>query len=123
MNKDLALDYINSHNIIEIKAGQQRTTFLEIWMVTVNDRIFARSWGLAEKSWYNTFLQDSEGQIKCGEHIFQIKAIIPDDLKELTHDINTAYLTKYNTGSNLQYSKGIIQQKHVEKTMEFIIGK
>lgn len=121
MNKDLALEYINSHNIIEIKAGQQRTSFLEIWMVTVNDRIFARSWGLAERSWYHTFLETPEGQIKCGEEIFKIKALVPDDLKELTPDINTAYLTKYNTGSNLHYSKGIIQQKHIEKTMEFII--
>ncbi|MBB6369878.1 DUF2255 family protein [Chryseobacterium shigense] len=121
MNKETAIHYINSHNLIEIKAGNQRTTFLEIWMVTVNDRIFARSWGLAEKSWYNTFLQDPEGQIKCGEDIFNIKARVPDDLNEITSDINTAYLTKYNTDSNLTYSKGIIQQKHIEKTMELII--
>lgn len=121
MNKDLALDYINRHNIIEIKAGQQRTTFLEIWMVTVNDRIFARSWGLAEKSWYSTFLENTQGQIKCGKQIFNIKALVPDDLKELTPDINIAYLTKYNTGSNLQYSQGIIQPKHAQKTLEFII--
>ncbi|AZA50256.1 DUF2255 family protein [Chryseobacterium carnipullorum] len=121
MNKDLALDYINRHNIIEIKAGQHRTTFLEIWMVIVNDRIFARSWGLAEKSWYHTFLQDPIGQIKCGKEIFNIKAVVPDDITDLTPEINTAYLTKYNTGSNLRYSQGIIQQKHVEKTMEFII--
>lgn len=121
MNKDRALDYINTHNLAEIKAGNQRTTFLEIWMVTVNDRIFARSWGLAEKSWYHTFLEDPEGQIRCGEEIFNIQGLVPDDLKELTSDINAAYLTKYNTGPNLKYSKGIIEQKHVEKTMEFII--
>lgn len=121
MNKELALDYISSHSIIEIKSGQHRTTFLEIWMVIVNDRIFARSWGLAEKSWYHTFLQDPIGQIKCGKEIFNIKAVVPDDITDLTPEINTAYLTKYNTGSNLRYSQGIIQQKHVEKTMEFII--
>ncbi|STC98105.1 Uncharacterized protein conserved in bacteria (DUF2255) [Chryseobacterium carnipullorum] len=90
-------------------------------MVIVNDRIFARSWGLAEKSWYHTFLQDPIGQIKCGKEIFNIKAVVPDDITDLTPEINTAYLTKYNTGSNLRYSQGIIQQKHVEKTMEFII--
>ncbi|WP_223607978.1 DUF2255 family protein [Chryseobacterium sp. OSA05B] len=121
MNKDRALDYINSHNLTEIKAGPDRTTFLEIWMVTVKDRIFARSWGLAEKSWYNTFLEDQEGQIRCGDEIFNIKALVPDDLKELSSDINVAYLTKYNTATNLKYSKGIVEQKHVDKTMEFII--
>lgn len=121
MNKDKALHFINTHNITEIKAGEERTTFLEIWMVTVNDRIFARSWGLAERSWYNTFLKDPSGQIRCGEEIFNIKAVIPTDIKDLNSYINTAYLTKYNTGKNVRYSKVIIEEKHAERTMEFII--
>lgn len=121
MNKDETLQYINTHSIIRIKAGEERTTFLEIWMVTVNNRIFARSWGLAEKSWYHTFLKDPKGEIRCGEEIVAIKALIPEDIKDLTAEINKAYLTKYNTPQNLTYSKGIIREKHVEKTMEFII--
>lgn len=121
MNKDKALHFINTHNITEIKAGEERTTFLEIWMVTVNDRIFARSWGLAERSWYHTFLKDPAGQIRCGEEIFNIKAVIPSDIKDLNPYINTAYLTKYNTGKNAPYSKAIVEEKHAEKTMEFII--
>ncbi|KFF25705.1 DUF2255 family protein [Chryseobacterium vrystaatense] len=121
MNKDKALHFINTHNITEIKAGEERTTFLEIWMVTVNDRIFARSWGLAERSWYNTFLKDPSGQIRCGEEIFNIKAVIPPDIKDLNSYINTAYLTKYNTGKNIRYSKAIVEEKHAERTMEFII--
>lgn len=122
MNKEEVLQYINTHSIIEIKAGEERTTFLEIWMVIVNDRVFARSWGLVERSWYHTFLKDPKGQIRCGEKIVNIKALIPEDIKELTVEINKAYLTKYNTARNLKYSKGIIQKKHVEKTMEFIIS-
>ncbi|SHF73052.1 DUF2255 family protein [Chryseobacterium vrystaatense] len=121
MNKDKALHFINTHNITEIKAGGERTTFLEIWMVTVNDRIFARSWGLAERSWYNTFLKNPSGQIRCGEEIFNIKAVIPTDIKDLNFYINTAYLTKYNTGKNIRYSKAIVEEKHAERTMEFII--
>lgn len=52
-------------------------------MLVINERIFARSWGFAEKSWYNTFLSDSNGKIKCGETVFNIKAIVPDDLSEI----------------------------------------
>ncbi|UKB77585.1 DUF2255 family protein [Chryseobacterium sp. MEBOG07] len=121
MNKDSALDYINNNNIIGIKAGLQRPDFLEIWMVVVQNRIFARSWGLAERSWYNTFLKDSTGKILCGETIHTIKAAIPEDINDLTEEINQAYLNKYNTGHNIQYSQGIVQEKHAAKTMEFII--
>ncbi|WP_080779105.1 DUF2255 family protein [Chryseobacterium phocaeense] len=121
MNKDELLHYINTNSIIELKAGDQRSTFLEIWMVTVNNRIFARSWGLAEKSWYYTFLEDPNGKIRCGEEIVAIKALIPEDIKDMTAEINKAYLTKYNTAQNFKYSQGIIREKHVERTMEFII--
>jgi hypothetical protein len=121
MNKKRALDYIQKNTIIGIKAGHQRLEFLEIWMVVVQNRIFARSWGLAERSWYHTFLKDSAGEIQCGETIYPIKAIIPEDISDLTAEINQAYLTKYNSYHNIKYSQGIIQEKHIAKTMEFII--
>ncbi len=116
-----AIQHINSHNLIGIKAGKERESFLEIWMVTVENRIFARSWGFAEKSWYNTFLKDNLGEIKCGETIYAIEARIPEDLSELEQEINQAYLDKYDSGENSFYAKGIIEEKHVAKTMEFII--
>ncbi|MDR4954229.1 DUF2255 family protein [Chryseobacterium sp. ES2] len=121
MNKEKALDYIQNHTIIGIKAGHQRPEFLEIWMVVVQNRIFARSWGLAERSWYNIFLENSAGEIQCGETIYHVKALVPEDINDLTEEINQAYLTKYNSDHNIPYSQGIIQEKHVAKTMEFII--
>ncbi|MFC3757613.1 DUF2255 family protein [Chryseobacterium tructae] len=121
MNKNKALDFIKANTIIEIKAGSERLDFLEIWMVIIQDRIFARSWGLAERSWYNTFLKCPAGQIKCDDILYNIKAIIPEDLNQLTEEINQAYLTKYNFGRNSKYAIGIIEDKHVRRTMEFII--
>ncbi|MBT2619623.1 DUF2255 family protein [Chryseobacterium sp. ISL-6] len=118
MNKKKALQYICENDISGIKAGLERETFLDIWMVVVNGRIFARSWGFAENSWYNSFLKDSCGQIKCGDIILNINAHIPDDLVDITPSINQVYLTKYSTK---QYAKPITEGKHVEKTMEFIV--
>lgn len=121
MNKQDALDYICNHNLIGIKAGTERPDFLDVWMVVVEGRIFARSWGFAERSWFNQFLQNPGGQIKCGEQVFAIKAFIPEDLEELTEKINLAYLTKYNQGQNIKYAQGIVEKEHAEKTMEFVI--
>ena len=121
MNKNKALEYIRTHNLIGIKAGSERPGFLEIWMVVVQNRIFARSWGLAEKSWYNSFLKCPAGQLQGGDAIYIIKAAIPKDIEELTDKINQAYLTKYNSGRNRKYATGIIEEKHIERTMEFVI--
>lgn len=119
--KNEALNYINSNNLIGIKAGKNRERFLEIWMVTVDNRIFARSWGFAERSWYNTFLKDEEGQIQCGTNISNIKARVPEDLDEINEKISKAYLDKYDSGENSYYAKGIIEEKHAQKTMELIL--
>jgi hypothetical protein len=116
-----AIEYIKTNNLIGIKAGLDRPDFLDIWMVVVDNRIFARSWGFAERSWYNTFMKNPEGQIKCGERIFHIQATIPKDNSDMTERINHAYLAKYNSDHNIKYAIGIIEDKHVEKTMEFIV--
>lgn len=120
-NTEKALHFIKHNNLIGLRAGTQRQTFLDIWMVVVEGRIFARSWGLAERSWYNTFLEEPIGAIKCNEDIFPIQAVIPNDNELLKEKINLAYLTKYNSEHNIPYAKGIIADQHVERTMEFII--
>lgn len=119
--QELAVQLINRTNLIGIRAGAERETFTNIWMVTVGNRIFARSWSLAEKSWYNTFLMDTIGHIQCGEKQFQIKACIPEHSSDLHAAISAAYLIKYNHGKNSKYATGITAQKHVEKTMEFSV--
>jgi hypothetical protein len=118
-NKDL-ISYINTHNLIGIKAGKERDTYLNIWMVTYDDRIFARSWGLAERSWYNTFKQDETGEIKCGDKVYKIKAVVPLDLDRINENISQAYLTKYDSGANSYYAQGITKPEHASETMEFI---
>lgn len=121
-NNEAAIQHIQSNNYTGIKAGTERDSFLEIWMVVVDNRIFARSWGFAERSWYHTFLHNSYGSIQCGDQIFNIKAEVPVFEEELTERINMAYLAKYSaTEHNRKYAEGIVQPDHIEKTMEFIV--
>lgn len=90
-------------------------------MVVVQDRVFARSWGFAERSWFHSFSQGAEGAIQAGNSIVVVKGIQPDDLEALTTSINRAYLDKYDTGGNNSfYAKGIIEPEHIKFTMEFI---
>lgn len=113
------LNFINTNNLIGLKAGSTRESFLNIWMVVVDDRIFARSWGFNERSWFNTFLEDPRGQLKCGDTIVDIRAEVFDRDEHLDERINQAYLAKYDEGQNSFYAKGIVQPKHIAKTMEF----
>ncbi len=120
-NIEEVINFIESNTLIGIKAGEQRETFSEIWMVTYNNRIFARSWGLTERSWYNSFLDNENGKIKCGDIICDIKAIIPKDLVLINECVNQSYIDKYDFGDNSEYANEMIKPKHYNKTMEFII--
>jgi hypothetical protein len=114
------LDYIRQHNLIGLRAGQNRSSFLEIWMVVVDHRIFARSWGLAEKSWFNAFSADPLGAIRCGDQVVPVRAVVPADLPQLNSRISQAYLDKYDSGANSPYAQGIIRPEHVARTMELV---
>lgn len=114
------LDHINTHYHIGIRAGEERTSFLDIWMVVVNNRVFARSWGLVEKSWFNTFLQSPEGSIQCGDQAIPVHGRIPADLPQIEELINTAYLAKYDSGRGSFYAQGIIKPAHMERTIELM---
>jgi hypothetical protein len=121
MSQAQAIHYIQHHSLTGIKAGQERPHFLDIWMVVVEGRIFARSWGLSANSWYHTFLKHPQGAIRCGEQEFAIEARVPSDLEQLTPAINQAYLSKYNSEHNRSYAQGIVQAPHTAHTMEFIV--
>ena len=66
--KDL-YNYLTNNSLIEIKGGLERKTFLSIWMVAVDDRVFARSWNKSNKSWFTEILKTGIGQIKYSDKI------------------------------------------------------
>jgi hypothetical protein len=65
--------HLKDHNYTLIKGGLDRKTFLEIWIVEVAERIFARSWNKSERSWLTAFIDSGAGQLKYGEKIINVK--------------------------------------------------
>ena len=121
MSRQQALNWIDNNTLTGIRAGTDRERFLDIWMVSVDGRIFARSWGLSERSWYTAFHQDPIGAIRCGEQVFAVRAHIPEDLEALTPRINQAYLDKYTSEHNRPYAEGIVRKEHAAHTMELLL--
>ncbi|MBJ6118072.1 DUF2255 family protein [Pontibacter sp. BT310] len=110
--------HLDNHTLTGIKAGKDRTTFLNIWMVNVDGRIFARSWGKSNRSWFTTLLDEKTGQIKYGDKVLNIRAKPCKDALMNTK-IDHAYRTRYTTPENLSYAIGITQPEYADYTMEF----
>ncbi|WP_210489778.1 DUF2255 family protein [Rufibacter aurantiacus] len=112
------IDYLASHTLAGVKGGKDGHRFLDIWMVEVNGRVFARSWSKSNRSWFTAFKEEGIGQLKFGDKI------IPVNGKPLTDSqtnslIDQAYKEKYTQAHNLVYVNGITQPEYHEYTMEF----
>ncbi len=111
-------NYLKSYTLAGIKGGLERETFLNIWMVEVDNRVFARSWNKSTRSWFTEFVKTGKGQVKYGNVIMEVegkKLSADDKIQEL---INKAYLEKYTQEENVKYALGITQPEYVNYTME-----
>jgi hypothetical protein len=114
------IEAINRSGLVGVSAGAERSTPLQIWVVAVGNRLFARSWGLSERSWYFAFLSNARGFLECGGQRVAACGRTPLDLKIIVPLIDAAYLTKYDHGENSKYARGILEQQHVTRTLEFL---
>ena len=114
------LQFLDENTLVEIKSGNHRTKFTEIWMIRIGKRVFARSWNKNVKGWMNDFLINNGGQIKYGEKVLNVTVKKIDKTDKINEDISKAYLNKYTQEYNIDYAKGISQIEYFDFTLEFI---
>ena len=119
---DEFLQFLDENTLVEIKSGNHRTKFTEIWMIRIGKRVFARSWNRNVKGWMHDFLINNGGQIKYGEKVLNVTVKKIDKADKINEDISKAYLNKYTQEYNLEYAKGISQKEYYDFTLEFIIS-
>lgn len=113
--------YLQETTLVGIKGGSTRKSFLDIWMVAVGDRVFARSWNKSERSWFTAFRETGIGEIRYGERVLQVKGTVLESGDDLHPLINSAYLQKYTQAKNLPYAHGITQAEYTSYTLEFLL--
>ncbi len=119
---DEFLQFLDENTLVEIKSGNHRTKFTEIWMIRIGKRVFARSWNRNVKGWMHDFLINNGGQIKYGQKVLNVTVRKIDKTDKINKDISKAYLNKYTQEYNLEYAKGISQKEYYDFTLEFIIS-
>lgn len=111
-------EYLDTHTLIGIKGGTQRDTFLDIWMVRVGDRVFARSWEKSRRSWFTAFEAEGVGEIRYGEQVLSVRGYANREAA-INAQIDAAYRAKYTSEQSRFYVEGITQPEYADFTMEF----
>lgn len=92
--EDAVLETIDTKDMIGIRGGADAHRYLPIWMVTVDGRVFARSWSRRQRSWRTAFAAEGVGMIDTGKTQIAVSGTpITEDALNLR--IDDAYRDKY----------------------------
>lgn len=111
-----------STRIAQIKVGDH-PRFTNIWVVTINGRVFCRNSTGKQGGWFMTLLNNPNATIKLNNTEFQVTGKKPLDLNVVVPSINKAYKTKYGKGINMDtiMAYQFIRKKYWDKTIELIL--
>ena len=93
--------------------------FIAVWPVVVKGRLFARSWNDKPTGWRRAFVEDPNGEIRLGDRVIRVRTRRVTG-ERLNAAIDEAYRAKYNSKSNLKWTRGLTRGKRRETTTEFI---
>lgn len=106
--------------ILGVRAGADRThRFTGVWVVVVEDRVFARSWGLKREGWYTVLDREGVGAIQLESRLIRVRArSVRGD--RLLDAIEQGYAAKYNTPASMKWVRGFRTKRRRAATIEFL---
>ena len=113
-----ALTALTAAKILGVRSGTDHR-FTGVWVVVVNNRVFARSWGDKPTGWYRAFVEEPLGVIQAADgREIRVRAKTVRG-ERLLDAIDEAYAKKYNTAASLKWVRGFKTAKRRATTLEF----
>lgn len=111
---------IRDGKILGIRAGTKKHRIIGIWAVVVENRVFVRSWGLKERSWYRTFLEEPVGIIEVDGRQIPVRAVFTRS-ERLKAAVDKAYAEKFNTKGSLHFVDGSGRKRVAIRQRSFVL--
>jgi hypothetical protein len=107
-----------SAKIMGVRAGTEHK-YTGVWVVVVEDRIFARSWSDKPTGWFRAFKKQPAGTIQIGEREISVRGK-PVRSARILDAVTTAFGEKYNTKGSRKWVEGFAEPERLATTIEFI---
>jgi hypothetical protein len=109
---------LRSAKILGVRAGADHR-YTGVWVVVVDDRVFARSWSDKPTGWFRAFRKQPRGMIQAGELEIPVRVRFTRS-EHLRHAVTAAFGEKYNTKGSRKWVEGFAEPKREATTLEFI---
>ena len=104
--------------IIGVRAGNEHR-YTGVWVVVVDDRIFARSWNDKPTGWFRAFRKQPFGTIQINYLEFIVRGKLVRSVR-LRDAVTAAFAEKYNTKGSQKWVEGFAEPERLLTTLEFV---
>ena len=104
--------------IIGVRAGTEHR-YTGVWVVVVDDRIFARSWNDKPTGWFRAFRKQPNGTIQIDDLEIPVRGKLVRSAR-IRDAVTVAYAEKYNTKGSQKWVEGFREPERVLATLEFV---
>ena len=103
--------------ILGVRAGTEHR-YTGVWVVVVEDRIFARSWNDKPTGWFRAFKNEPTGTIQIDKLEIAVRAKVVRSAR-LRDAVTKAFAEKYNTKGSRKWVEGFAEPERLLNTVEF----
>jgi len=112
------IEELRSAKILGVRAGTEHR-YTGVWVVVVDDRVFARSWSDKPTGWFRAFKHQPDGKIQVGEREIPVRGKVVRRAR-LLDAITAAFAEKYNTKGSQKWVEGFAEPARLATTLEFL---
>jgi len=113
------VDAVRKDLVIGVRAGSGDHRFTPVWGVTVDGRVFIRSWGRAERSWFNAFRREPFGVAQIAGREYAVRAVRTRS-ESVRDAVDEAYRLKYHTPASAVFVRDLSSAESRDTTVELV---
>lgn len=115
---DDIVEAFRSAKILGVRAGTEHR-YTGVWVVVVEDRVFARSWNDKPTGWFQAFRKQSSGMVQVSDLEIPVRGKMVRSAR-LRDAVTVAFGEKYPTKGSRKWVEGFAEPERVANTIEFI---
>jgi hypothetical protein len=112
------VDAARNAKIMGVRAGTEHR-YTGVWVVVVENRVFARSWSDKPTGWFRAFRKEPIGTVQFGELEIPVRGR-PVRSQRLRDEVTAAFREKYNTKGSQKWVEGFADPGRLLNTLEFV---
>lgn len=115
---DEIVEAFRKAKILGVRAGNEHR-YTGVWVVVVEDRVFARSWNDKPTGWFQAFRKQPEGTVQVGDLELPVRGKVVRSAR-VRDAVTEAFGEKYPTKGSRKWVEGFAEPARVANTIEFI---